>query len=439
MQNLPGPELAPIEPANKRERELRDRAVRDYAALQAVGLDTSRTFFAPGTEVGGDGSWEGLKKFTNGKIRAARREVNGLPIAHEGLDQLVETVLAEDRQDLPVCVGGFSHQAKEKELPHLSTGMLGGWNIDSGKSMLHMGPTERAWGQLISKRPAGHAAAPQDVCAWLSDVDPHEVVVRHRKMPATRESAFPLGAREAYAMVSPSYQPYDLNEAAADLRKVVPADARCRVRYDGQRATVDIILQNPYRLDGEDVAAVGETHRVILRMRTADDGSGGYHLSLLAERVRCVNLTLLHAKRSLFHGTHRQQGLRDLAEQALQAIEPTMEQFAATWRDAWQDYWVDRYTKGRLSGEEAIKRIVGHGKFRVSGLGAEGTLAACLSALNEEPGDTRAHVHNALTRAAHMSPTSWVTRWSDEEAEEEASKLLYQHVYTLNELDEAVS
>lgn len=430
-------QLAPIEPTNKRERELRDRAVRDYGALQAVGLDTSRTFYAPDTEVGAVKGWDGLKKFTAGKIKAARREFNGLPVAHEGLDELVETVLNEDRQDLPVCVGGFSHTSKEKGLPHLSTGMLGGWNIDWGQSgnMLHVGPTERAWQQLISKRPSGHAAAPPDVNAWIHDVDPHEVIMRHRKMPATREASFPLGAREAYAMVSPSYQPYDLNEAAYDLRKVVPEDARCRVRYDGQRATVDIMLQNPYRLEGEDVAAVGETHRVVLRMRTADDGSGGYHLSLLAERVRCVNLTLLHSKRSLFHGTHRQTGLRDLAEQALASIEPVMESFAATWRDAWKDYWADRYTKGRLSGEEAIKRIVGHGKFRVSGLGAEGTLEACLAALGEEPGDTKAHVHNALTRAAHMSPTSWVTRWSDEDAEEQASKLLYQTVSWLPELE----
>lgn len=425
-------ELAPLEPTNKRERELRDRAVRDYAALQAACLDTSRTFFAPGTEA--------TIARKAGTLAKKRKDHESLDLAHEGLDRLVTRIEEEDRQDLPVNIGGFS-SAAPAGVPHITTGIIGGWTSSTrGKEgHLNFGPTERAWQQLIGKRPSGHAAAGPDVTAWLSDVDAHEAIIRHRKMPSTRQAAFPLEAREAYAVVSPSYQPYDLNEAAADLRKVAPHDARCRVRYDGQRATVDVILANPYYLDGGDAAGVGETHRVVLRMRTADDGSGGYHLSLLAERVRCINLTLLHAKRSLFHGTHRQEGLRDLAEQALQAIEPTMEAFADTWRGAWQDFWVDKYTKSALSGEEAVRRIVGHGKYRVPGLGEDGTLEACLSALAQEPGDSRAHVHNALTAAAHQSPGTWVTRWADEEAEEQASQLLYQSVRWLPELDNEVA
>lgn len=429
MKDLPGDELAPLEPTNKRERELRDRAVRDYAALQAACLDTSRTFFAPGTEA--------TIARKAGTIAKKRKDHESLDLAHSGLDRLVERVLDEDRQDLPVSIGGRDTEPAPGELKVLGLSVLGGWRARARQvpDDITLAPTERAYQQLISKRPAGHAAPGPDVASWLDDVEPHEAVVRHRAIPSLRSKAYQHGAREAYAVVSPSYQPYDLNEAAADLRKVVPSDARCRVRYDGQRATVDVVLANPYYLDGGDAAGVGETHRVVLRMRTADDGSGGYHLSLLAERVRCINLTLLHAKRSLFHGTHRQEGLRDLAEQALAAIEPTMESFAATWRGAWQDYWVDKYTKAALTGEEAIRRIVGHGKYRVPGLGEDGTLEACLSALAGEPGNTRAHVHNAMTAAAHQSPTTWATRWADEEAEEQASGLLYQSVRWLPELD----
>jgi hypothetical protein len=420
-------QLDPIEPTNKRERELRDRAVRDYAALKSSLLDTGQTFYAPGTEA--------TIARKAGTIAKYRNENEKLDLAHEGLDRLVQRVLDEDRQDLAASFGGWSSQVAGKQL--LPT-VRGGWNVcENGKTeYLDLAPTERAFSQLISKRPPGHAAPGPDVNTWRYDCEPHEVVIRHRKLPAERSKAYPGGHRECYALVSPSYQPYDLNEAAADLRKVVPEDARVRTRYDGQRATVDVILQNPYYLDGGDAAGVGETHRVVLRMRTADDGSGGYHLSLLAERVRCINLTLLHAKRSLFHGTHRQEGLRDLAEQALAAVEPTMEAFAATWRGTWQEYWVDKHTRGNLSGEEAIRRIVGAGKYRIPGLGgAEGTLDACLSALASEPGDTRAHVHNALTAAAHRSPGTWATRWADEECEEQASQLLYQSVRWLPEVE----
>ena len=129
--------------------------------------------------------------------------------------------------------------------------------------------------------------------------------------------------------------------------------------------------------------------------------------------------------------------IRDRAREALAAIEPTMEQFAAVWRGAWQDFWVDKHTRGNLSGEEAVRRIVGAGKYRIPGLGEEGTLDACLAALADEPGDSRAHVHNALTAAAHRSPTSWATRWADEECEEQASKLLYQSVRWLPEVETA--
>ena len=415
------PELAPIEPTTKRERELRDRAVRDYALLQSVGLDTTRTFFAPGTEAS-------IAKAT-GTLVKKRRQHEALDLAHEGLDRLVATVEAEDRQDVLVAIG------PEPERNTLETALLGGlrYGLDN------YAPTDRAWSQLHAKRPAGHPAAAADVAAWLPSAQPHEAVLRHRKLPPHRAGYPYQNARELYAIVSPSYVPYDLDRAAADLRAVVPHDARCRARYDGQRATVDVVLANPYYLEGGDGAAVGETHRVVLRMKTADDGSGGYHLSLLAERVRCINLTLLHAKRSLLHGTHRQANLGELAREALAAIEPTMEQFAAVWRDAWKDCWVDRYTKQGITGEEAVRRIVLTGKYRIPGLGEEGTLDACLGALADEPGDSRAHVHNALTAAAHRSPTSWASRWADEDAEEQASKLLYQQVRWLAEPEAVVS
>lgn len=421
-------QLTPIEPTTKRERELRDRAVRDYEALKAVGLDTSRTFYAPGTEA--------TAAKTSGRIAQKRRDYLALALATDALDKLTDTVLAEDRQDLTVKVGGFTSDAPDE--PHLTVGITGGWDIGACSKPsydLRLAPTEQAYTQLMAKRPPSAPVPPQDVTSWLWKAPKTDAVVRHRKLPVTKSDWYSDEARECYALVGPGYKPYDLDKAAQDLKAAVPHDARARVRYDGARATVDVILQNPYHFDGGDAAGVGETHRVVLRMRTADDGSGGYHLSLLAERVRCINLTLLHAKKSLFHGTHRSENLGELVSAALDQIQPTMEAFAETWRATWQDYWVDKYTKGRLSGEEAVRRIVGHGKYRIPGLGADGTLDACLAALATEPGDTRAHVHNALTAAAHAAPVSWATRWADVDAEEQASQLLYQQVRWLPELD----
>lgn len=419
-------QLEPIEPKNARERELRDRAVRDYAVLQAVGLETGRTFFPPGTEA----------FLAAGKIKQARRDFEKLPEATEALGRLSDAVVAEDRQDLEVTFGGYAHSA---EGPVLMPSFTGGFSIEP--SGIRIAPTERFCQALASHRPAEHAAPVMDVNTWRYGLEPKKVVVRHRKLPAFRAAAYPeVSYREGYALVSPQYRPYDLDAAANDLAAVVPAGSRARVRYDGQRATLDIVLQNPYRLaDGSgDAAAVGETHRVVMRVKTADDGSSGYHVALLAERVRCVNLTLLHAKKSMFHGTHRQEDLRGLAQEALASVADVMNQFADTWRAGWGEYYADKYS-GRVSGDEALRRIVHWGKYRIPGLGKDGTLDAVLAALAEEPGDSKLHVHNALTRAAHSSPVSWQTRWADDAAEEQASQLLYQSVKWLPEVPEEVA
>lgn len=425
-------QLDPIEPSTARERELRDRAVRDYAALQAVGLDTGRTFFPPGTEAD-----IALK---SGRVSQARRDFTALPDAHEGLQALADSVQAEDRQDLTVKFGGYTSGI---EGPHLVPTISGGFCLTGPKSSaedIRIAPTERFCQALAAKRPTDHAAPVLDLQTWRYDVDTHDVVVRHRKLPAHRGKAYNDSYREGYALVSPQYKPYDLDAVANDLREVVPAGSRARIRYDGQRATLDIVLQNPYRLaDGSgDAAAVGETHRVVMRVKTADDGSGGYHVSLLAERVRCVNLTLLHAKKALFSGTHRQEDLRALAQEALASTGDLMAAFAKTWEAGWQEYYADKYT-GRVTGEEAVRRVVSWGKYRIPGLGKEGTLEACLAALAEEPGDSKLHVHNALTRAAHVTPVTWATRWADDAAEEQASQLLYQKVAWLPEVPEVAN
>lgn len=423
-------QLAAIEPTNARERELRDRAVRDYAAFLQVGLETGATFFAPGTEVGK--GW--AADYAKGKIARARRDAEKLPIGPEALTLLSDTVVAEDRQDLVCQFGG---KEPDYEAKRLLTAFKG-WEVDGPTSNQLFAPTERAYQALMAKRPAEHAAPGPDIGAWYGDIEAHNVVIRHRLLPEHRKDAYNPAYRECYAVVSEKYQAYDLDAAANDLRDVIPHDSRARIRYDGQRATVDIVLQNPYRLDGADGAAVGEAHKVVLRMRTADDGSAGYHISLLAERVRCVNLTLLHAKKALFSGTHRQSDLRGLAQEALASVEPIMAQFAERWRSGWSEYYADKYT-GRVTGEEALKRIVSWGKFRIPGLGKEGTLDAVLAALATEPGDSKLHVHNAMTLAAHAAPVSWQTRWADDAAEEQASALLYQKVLHLPEVPDEVT
>lgn len=401
---------------------MRKRAEADYAQLQSFGLNTGETFFPPGTKVQ-----------NRTAIVRARQDFQELPLAHDALGALADAVGNEDRWDIPATFGGLINPAAVDFVPStlLAPALLGGYNAGE----VHVIPTDRAMQQIMSRKPIGHGAAAADVGSWLSDAERKAVVLRTRQMPAIKAGIGNPSSRELFAMVSPDYKNYDIDEAANDLISVLPADARVRIRYDGQRARVDAVLQNPYFLEGQDSAVVGETHRVVLRMRTADDGSGGYQLAILAERVRCINLTLLHAKRSLFRATHRSEELRTLAKEALANVEPLMKAFSDKWRDSWTDYYVDKATKSRVDGKEALRRIVLNDKYRISGHSAESTLDAVIKAWDEEPGDSKAHVHNALTRAAHTATTSFASRWADDDAEESASQLLYQTVSWLPEVE----
>ena len=121
-------------------------------------------------------------------------------------------------------------------------------------------------------------------------------------------------ARELFAVVGTGYVPYDLDAIAADVAELLPADARVRVRYDRQRARIDAVLCNPHHFpDSTGAAGVGEAHRLALRITTADDGTGGFRLRWAAERIRCVNLTLLRGSRTVFSAIPRVMNSRRLA------------------------------------------------------------------------------------------------------------------------------
>jgi len=397
------------EAPTKRTDDLRLRAESDYRALTQLGLHTGETYFPPGTAI------------QSHAIRRARTAFNALPDAHSALESLADTVEAEDRTDIELKLADSE----------MTPCPWGGFWIGARGTVVS--PTETAMKQLLAKYPGG-AAAPSDLQAWWTQVTPHDVKLRTRKLPTSRDGL--KADRELYAVVSPAYVNYDLDAVADDLTRVVPTHSRARIRYTGARARIDVILQNPYMLsDGTTAGGVGETHRIVLRCATADNGTGGYKLSLLAERARCINLTLLHSSKSLFRGTHRQSNLRDLVQRAIDEVEPLMASFASTWESGWNTYYTERYSRATLSGADALARIVQSGKFRIPGQGTDGTLARCLEALAEEPGDSKVHVHNAMTRAAHMAPVTSRSVWADDDAEEMASALLYQTVNVLNPLE----
>ena len=391
------------------------RADRDHAAIQErLGIDTGRTFFPPGTEI-----------HSKNLARRDRAAFLQLPTVGDGMEALREAVILEDRRDHRVDVGGISVDHRGLVCPVA--------DID-GAALEGMVPTEAGWSRLASFAPGDVPSGLRtNVNAWASRRAGYPVVMRTRQQPAGSSAP-----RELWGVVSPSYVPYDLDAIAADVAEHMPTDARVRVRYDRQRVRIDVVLHNPHHFPGAGgTASVGEAHRLTLRVTSADDGTAGFRLRWSAERIRCVNLTLLKGKATVFSARHTSADLAAQIQAALAAQGEVAESFAATWRSAWTEHYLTQRLGGLpISGDEALRRICAHGLVRIPGLGKDGTWAAVKAAWEVEPGDTSAHVHNALTRAAHEAPTSWRSRWADDEAEEGAADLLYQQVRVLAEVPE---
>lgn len=396
------------------------RADRDHAAiLGQLGITTrshlsgTETAFAHGTPLCDIG------------IKLAKRDRAAflrLPTVEDGMAELRAQVQREQRADHWIDLGGVSVDYTGRVVTER--------DLDTGTGIDRLVPSETGWARLASFAPTGVAPALRtNINAWAGKRRGDRVRIRIRD---TEDRA----ARELFAVVGTGYVPYDLDAIAADVAELLPADARVRVRYDRQRARIDAVLCNPHHFpDSTGAAGVGEAHRLALRITTADDGTGGFRLRWAAERIRCVNLTLLRGSRTVFSARHTREDLADMVRDALAAQGEVMEGFAAAWRAAWASYYVDQSTRdGRLDGEEALRRMVFHGLIRIPGLRKPDVWDAVKAAWEAEPGHSVAHVHNAITRAAHQAPTE--RSWADDELEEMASSALYQRVHVLAEIPE---
>jgi hypothetical protein len=333
------------------------------------------------------------------------------------MDQLIATVQRENRADHWADLGGCSVDFLGRVAPER--------DLDSNAEIPRLVPSVTGWQRLASFAPERIPTPLRtNINAWAAARRGDRVRLRTRDSEGHDE-------RELYAVVSPGYVPYDLDTIAADVADHLPSDARVDVRYDRQRARIDAVLHNPHHFPGNTGAAsVGEAHRLALRITTADDGTGGFALTWMAQRIRCVNLTLLRGANCVFRARHTQADLATVIREALAARGQIAEGFAETWRKAWTSYYLDTSAKGSgIDGLEALRRMVFHGLVKIPGLRRPDVWAAVKSAWDTEPGDSVAHVHNAITLAAHTAPTA--RSWADDETEEMASSQLYQRVHVL--------
>ena len=331
------------------DAEGKARSERDLAALRAAGFAPKQTLYARGTRVV-DVGVENARQF--------RLEYEAKPLVHDAVEQLRDTIRAEQRADVMVprstvfmnsvgelIVGADASKKKllvEDEAFRQLCNRLG-LPAGAGQYLAECWPELRArninnWTQVAKE---SDAVAYADAQRKRETFEPDEVVFRTRKHPASDR-------RIAFAVVSPEYNEFDADKFAEAIDLAMPADARCSIAYDGRRAKIEVLFHSTVK--PEDYVC-GEFFRASLIMRTDDTGRGGIRGYGAVEQNLCLNL-IITSKNALpiFNIAHRQEPaqLARRIREGLKKAEESIAHFLKVWGYARKD---DLVAQAKARGE----------------------------------------------------------------------------------------
>jgi hypothetical protein len=368
-----------------------------------------------------------FESITGRKLRASSRFRNAdAKSLHEG--QRVQFEAMPDLEDACEHLGALVAAEKRRDdkidLRDLRVDSLGALiapqrgDVIPGVPRLEM--MERAWSQLTARAPRHVPASLRgNVNQWLRESNGTAVA-------RTMESASGK-AQECFALVSERYQPHDADQVASELARAMSGnDLKGRVKYmgSGSRYEIEAVLARPFDVDGD-------IHRVIVGVRSSDDGTMSQQITFKAWRLKCLNGMFIadsHLLRRVWHKGNVNR-LREQFADGLAMAREAIESFSNHWRRAQRDRFVDAATGTDLVGMEALRRLVGTGGIVVPNIKAADLLAKFSVAWEAEPGDSVSDVLNAVTRAAHTA--TWRNSWTTENLEAVAGTLLYGQSYAL--------
>lgn len=252
-------------------------------------------------------------------------------------------------------------------------------------------------------------------------VEPISVKLRTRIDQATGKPAI-------YAALSPHYNTkFDYPKVAEVFVKMIGErfpESRGEFVTNGRKWRFRSLLHSAFQ---DNDVVVGDLVRGCIFVEGADDGSSSIRVGGEVEQARCINLTTIFAKQLENAIRHNQ------TTEALQKMLDTQITKAAVKITGFRDAWKKASTEQQLiekAGDEGAEwvfselvrqRLV----WAVNDKPDELVNRLCL-AWRLQPGYSKAHIVNAITRAAHTNP--WTNPWSTETLEEQAGELLYNKV-----------
>jgi hypothetical protein len=397
------------------------RSKTDFAALVAAGFSPEQTIFARGSRVIEDGVRN---------ARRARVDFESKPRIGEAMDDLIDQIVRENRDDL--------------EVDRNTVLMDGQGRLVVGNERLTI--DRRAFASLVSRLGLPTGAGSYLAECW-PDLRARNVNNWQKKAVADGREASPLklrtrdtdDGRAIFGVVTEHYTPFDVDKVAEAARIALPPDARAEVTYDGQRARITALFHST--VNPADYVA-GEFFRVGIQIGMDDTGGGSIGIKLLAEQNLCLNLVIVSRQAQPVVRVRHVGSVNALAEkirQGLRESERAIAPFLKQWGYARQD---DLAAAAKARGEiyegmkaseilaalanGAIERELVPVRGRRSEVVGELTRAWEKDRSADGPSVgtvTRAGLVNAFTRWAHESAAS--DPFFADEVQTAASRLLW--------------
>lgn len=327
-------------------------------------------------------------------FRAERGRVDDLPSFGDASRIIANAVRAEQRRDVDVRVSSLALRATDGAL-------------DTEEGPMRLGSD--AFAQLCGR--IGIASGTRylrDLCD--RDMRAHNVNAQIGMRAMDQDARLRTrrgsdGGREAFAVVSQSYAAFDIDRVL-DIAAPVLDDAKGEIVYDAEttRLSALALWMPDHVLD----LAAGDIFKGGVRVRTADDGGGALVVEAVLWRNLCLNLIIIdEATSETTRARHigDPNAIRDALREGVTLARAKIADFLSEWGHA-----------RTLAFENVEDEIVAVAKACAGDVVPRGLadiqkgvlVPALMRAHRAEPGNTRADVANALTRAAHEGSAAWV-------------------------------
>ena len=365
------------------------------------------------------------------RMLADQKERESLPFIQDAVADFNDVIRAEDRQSHVRTFRNGINVSKD--------GRLAVYNVSKPHTEISaFAPvpvtyeiTENTWGQLVQYAPKN--ALKHNVNSWLGDK-----TTKCRILTRNTKSG---NDREAYGLVSAggpnSYYQYDAHLMADRLTSLLPADTKCKINYDRQTTNTSITCLTGRHFNVDEISngvTVGQAFEAGISVKTNDNGNGSYKFRYYVQRGICNNGLIIDLgnKFRVYHrGYLVDNKIARIAEKAVNFFED----FHTLWKDANFKSFADN-DGTPLGALDAIKRLVSHKLVQVPNVSNADLVQNIFCAWQKEPQNSVTGVINGITRAAHES--TWESKWSQEDLEEQAGSILYQQNYVLRPLTKAM-